>query len=148
MSTSRQRMCPSRERRKPMSARSRVVLPAPFRPIITTRSAAPTRSETPFSTGTCPYRAWRPSTSSTRPLPAAPPVALAVDEHPPGAGRAGAAAGGGGDPAGERGGGGPRAGWGGGPGVLAHRQAIEDAPHLKLDPDKRKTTRQTSNHTV
>src|SRR3989441_5006464 len=52
-----------------MSARSRVVLPAPFRPMITTRSAAPTRSETPFSTGTCPYRAWRPSTSSTRPLP-------------------------------------------------------------------------------
>src|SRR2546429_7971292 len=69
MSTPRQRMCPWRERRKPMSARSRVVLPAPFRPMITTRSAAPTRSETPFSTGTCPYRAWRPSTSSTRPLP-------------------------------------------------------------------------------
>src|SRR3989449_9086770 len=62
-------MCPWWERRKPMSARSRVVLPAPFRPMITTRSAAPTRSETPFSTGTCPYRAWSPSTSSTRAFP-------------------------------------------------------------------------------
>src|SRR5206468_10027981 len=69
MSTPRQRMCPWRARRKTMSARSRVVLPAPFRPIITTRSAAPTRSETPFSTGTCPYRAWSPSTSSTRAFP-------------------------------------------------------------------------------
>src|SRR3989442_12001070 len=62
-------MCPWWERRKPMSARSRVVLPAPFRPMITTRSADPTRSETPFSTGTCPYRAWSPSTSSTRAFP-------------------------------------------------------------------------------
>src|SRR5947209_15557099 len=62
-------MCPWRARRKPMSARSRVVLPAPFRPMITTRSAAPTRSETPFSTGTCPYRACSPSTSSTRAFP-------------------------------------------------------------------------------
>src|SRR5438093_11194047 len=62
-------MCPWRARRKPMSARSRVVLPAPFRPMITTRSASPTRSEAPFSTGTCPYRAWSPSTSSTRAFP-------------------------------------------------------------------------------
>src|SRR5437762_10172129 len=69
MSPPRQRMHPWRQRRKPMSARSRVVFPTPFRPMITTRSATPTRSDTPFRTGTCPYRAWRPSTSSMLAFP-------------------------------------------------------------------------------
>ena len=37
-----------------MRARSSAVFPTPFRPMITTRSPAPARSETPPRTGTLP----------------------------------------------------------------------------------------------
>src|SRR2546427_10286871 len=51
-------------RRRPITHRSSVVLPAPFRPTSVTSSPSPTCSETSRSAWASPYRAERPSTSS------------------------------------------------------------------------------------